>query len=180
MSELGMEMQVTPSFEFGNDETGGPAFFWINPWSGQREKIASLWWPAHPPEATESVEQLFSELRLYRLHQPPSDLAQGPTEPPDGYRAAWLEMIEHCNKLKEENFNLRAAAQAPTNSAEIAAINECAPAIENLTNHQEQCDMDGVMVKVSRQALDEVLSLVSNLARSRALAVSSTHGEGWK
>lgn len=73
MSELGMEIQVTPSFEFGEDETGGPAFFWINPWGGQREKIANLWWPAHPPEATEAVEQLFSELRLYRLHQPPSE-----------------------------------------------------------------------------------------------------------
>lgn len=28
---------------------------------------------------------------------------------PDGYRAAWLEMIEHCNKIKEENFHLRTA-----------------------------------------------------------------------
>jgi Lar family restriction alleviation protein len=28
---------------------------------------------------------------------------------PDGYRAAWLEMIERCNKLKEENFHLRTA-----------------------------------------------------------------------
>jgi len=33
-------------------------------------------------------------------------------------------------------------------------------AIDNLANHQEQCDMDGVMVKVSRQALDEVLTYV--------------------
>lgn len=30
-------------------------------------------------------------------------------------------------------------------------------AIDNLTHHQEQCDVDGVMVRVSRQALDEVL-----------------------
>lgn len=32
-----------------------------------------------------------------------------------------------------------------------------AKAVENLSCHQEQCDMDGIMVKVSRQALDEVL-----------------------
>lgn len=32
-------------------------------------------------------------------------------------------------------------------------------AIEVLRNHQEQCDFDGVFVKVSRQALDEVLGL---------------------
>lgn len=31
------------------------------------------------------------------------------------------------------------------------------PAIRNLASNQDQCDMDGVMVKVSRQALCEVL-----------------------
>jgi hypothetical protein len=31
-------------------------------------------------------------------------------------------------------------------------------AIENLMNNQVQCDMDGCMVQVSRQALDEVLA----------------------
>ena len=30
-------------------------------------------------------------------------------------------------------------------------------AIDNLRDHQEQCDDDGIMVKVSRQALCEVL-----------------------
>ncbi len=66
-----MELQTTPEFTLGEDETGGMAFFWINPWNGQREKIASLWWPSHPVEATEAVEQLFSELRLYRDGGPP-------------------------------------------------------------------------------------------------------------
>jgi hypothetical protein len=28
---------------------------------------------------------------------------------PDGYRAAWLELMEFCNGLKEENFKLREA-----------------------------------------------------------------------
>ena len=36
-------------------------------------------------------------------------------------------------------------------------------AVEQLTNHQEQCDFDGVMVKVSRQALDEVLEFIRAL-----------------
>src|SRR6266446_1101117 len=34
-------------------------------------------------------------------------------------------------------------------------------AIDNLTNHQEQYDMDGVMVKVSRQALCELLEYLA-------------------
>lgn len=58
-----------PKFELGEDETGGPAFFWTNPWSGKREKIGYLLWPAHPLEETEAVEQLFSELRLVRGDQ---------------------------------------------------------------------------------------------------------------
>lgn len=34
-------------------------------------------------------------------------------------------------------------------------------AIEQLTNHQQQMDMDGIIVGVSRQALDEVLAYVA-------------------
>lgn len=34
-------------------------------------------------------------------------------------------------------------------------------AIENLTHHQIQCDMDGVMIQVSRQALCEVLDYLN-------------------
>lgn len=61
----GMEQHETPVFELGKDETGGPAFFWRNPWSnGKREKIASLWWPEHPESATEKVEWLFDNLEL--------------------------------------------------------------------------------------------------------------------
>jgi hypothetical protein len=48
------------------------------------------------------------------------------------------------------------------------ALEEARPAIDNLTNHQEQCDMDGCYVKVSRQAVDEVLGAIA-LAR-KALA----------
>lgn len=53
-----------PLFELGEDETGGPAFFWVNPWDGKRERVASLWWPTHPPEKTEEVERIFSGLCL--------------------------------------------------------------------------------------------------------------------
>lgn len=47
-------------------------------------------------------------------------------------------------------------------------LNPVAPAVENLSCHQEQCDMDGVMVKVSRQALDEVLEAINKLAIAAA------------
>lgn len=51
----------------------------------------------------------------------------------------------------------------------LDALNAAAPALENLTTRQEQCDADGVMVKVSRQALDEVLNAVNEVALVSAL-----------
>lgn len=47
-------------------------------------------------------------------------------------------------------------------------LNPIAPAVENLACYQEQCDMDGIMVKVSRQALDEVLEAINQLAIAAA------------
>lgn len=41
-------------------------------------------------------------------------------------------------------------------------------AIEQLTNHQQQADMDGTFVTVSRQALDEVLAYVTRAEPLRA------------
>ncbi len=52
-------------------------------------------------------------------------------------------------------------------------LNPVAPAVENLACHQEQCDQDGVMVKVSRQALDEVLEVINKLAIASAQDVLS-------
>ena len=52
------------TFTLGEDETGGPAFFWWNPWTLKREKVASLLWPVHPPEATKMVEELFDSFVL--------------------------------------------------------------------------------------------------------------------
>lgn len=51
----------------------------------------------------------------------------------------------------------------------LDALNEVAPAVENLATHQEQCDFDGVMVKVSRQALYEVLNAINEVAIQAAI-----------
>ena len=51
----------------------------------------------------------------------------------------------------------------------LDALNAAAPALECLNTRQEQCDQDGVMVKVSRQALDEVLSAVNEVAFQAAI-----------
>ncbi len=51
----------------------------------------------------------------------------------------------------------------------LDALNAAAPALECLNTRQEQCDEDGVMVKVSRQALDEVLSAVNEVAIQAAI-----------
>lgn len=52
-------------------------------------------------------------------------------------------------------------------------IDGIASAVENLARHQEQCDMDGVMVKVSRQALDEVLGAIEFINTALRLAAQS-------
>lgn len=54
----------------------------------------------------------------------------------------------------------------------LDTLNAVAPAVENLSVHQEQCDRDGVMVKVSRQALDEVLNAVNEVAMQSAITTS--------
>lgn len=56
-------------------------------------------------------------------------------------------------------------------AARIAAV---LPALEQLCNHQQQADMDGIFVTVSRQALEEVLEA---LEARRALQ-GGTHEAG--
>jgi len=55
-------------------------------------------------------------------------------------------------------------------------------AIEQLTNHQQQLDQDGIMVGVSRQAVDEVLASLAardaEIARLRE-AVRRAYNEGF-
>lgn len=62
--------------------------------------------------------------------------------------------------------SLTAGVSSELRRAWLDKLNAIAPAVENLAGHQEQCDFDGVMVKVSRQALDEVLNAVNDLAVS--------------
>lgn len=45
--------------------------------------------------------------------------------------------------------------------------------IENLSRYQEQCDMDGVMVKVSRQALDQTLAAIENINSMAVVALAA-------
>ena len=52
------------TFWLENDVTGAPCFWWRNPWSGKKEKIATLLWPEHPPEATAAVEAMFKSMSL--------------------------------------------------------------------------------------------------------------------
>lgn len=56
------------------------ALLWTNPWSGKEEKIATFWWPTHPPEATAQVEKWFEEIatRLSRNELQP----ERPCSPP--------------------------------------------------------------------------------------------------
>ncbi len=46
------------------NDADGPSFWWLNPWTGKDEKIASLWWPVHPQNETDMVDELFKRLRL--------------------------------------------------------------------------------------------------------------------
>jgi hypothetical protein len=47
------------SWEYLGEEL---AIFWVNPWSSEKEKIASFWWPTHPVEATADVEAAFEKI----------------------------------------------------------------------------------------------------------------------
>lgn len=38
------------------------AVFWISPYGHGKEKIATFWWPAHPPDATAQVEAAFEAI----------------------------------------------------------------------------------------------------------------------
>ncbi len=44
------------------------AIFWNSPFGGDKEKIASFWWPCHPPESTGEVERFF-EILAARITQ---------------------------------------------------------------------------------------------------------------
>lgn len=55
----GIAKRFTLSWAYVGDEL---ALFWKSPWSQMTEKIATFWWPAHPPAATEHAEKFFEEI----------------------------------------------------------------------------------------------------------------------
>ncbi|MEY9506939.1 hypothetical protein ABIE87_006497 [Bradyrhizobium diazoefficiens] len=85
------------------------------------------------------------------------------TDPIDDYDRAVLCVLNELEHMLNEPQTF--------GNAVLETTSNMAAAVENLARHQEQCDMDGVMVKVSRQALDEVLSGVEAI-NSFACAVS--------
>ena len=76
----------------------------------------------------------------------------------------WSQRLLGSNPMKDE-----VQGRNDLRRSVLDALNAVAPAVENLSVHQEQCDCDGVMVKVSRQALDEVLSAVNEVAFQAAI-----------
>jgi hypothetical protein len=51
--------RIEISWEYLNEEL---AIFWQSPYGNGKEKIATFWWPTHPPECTNEVEDLFESL----------------------------------------------------------------------------------------------------------------------
>ena len=78
----------------------------------------------------------FEEVALSPDHR--TEPAVNPSNPDRGEPVAWQSVMERLNAV--------------------------APAVEALACHQEQCDMDGVMVMVSRQAVDEVVNAINEIA----------------
>lgn len=93
---------------------------------------------------------------------------------------------DHVMKLLIEQWNTRATASLQGEDAVervalrhtvLDILNSVAPAVENLACNQEQADADGCMVKVSRQAVDEVLAAVNEVAIQAATATGLVAGE---
>lgn len=61
------------------------ALFWESPYGHGKEKIATFWWPFHPPEKTVEVENLFE--RIFGV----SALA--------GYLWFWHAILNHPGSL---------------------------------------------------------------------------------
>lgn len=63
MAEETRPMKTAPKITWRYVDDGGElALFWTSPWGGAEEKIATFWWPGHPPEATEEVEKMFEAI----------------------------------------------------------------------------------------------------------------------
>jgi len=74
----------------------------------------------------------------------------------------------------------RALAELSILRAQLAsmrdALEDIAPAVESLASHQVQCDMDGIMVQVSRQAVDEVVNAINAIVIGPLAALNASPG----
>lgn len=110
--------------------------------------------------------------------------------PADAERLALAERIEawmrdHASAGEGAVFDLYPDHQMLVISAlrteSLCLSEQEKSAVKNLRNHQDQCDADGVMVKVSRQALDETLAAIDRLIKAgNPLIVSSLRAGGWR
>lgn len=123
-------------------------------------------------------------------NKPPSTPVKFGAAPADAERLALAERIEawmrdHASAGEGAVFDLCPDHQLLVISAlrtESSCLSEQEKsAVKNLRNHQDQCDADGVMVKVSRQALDETLAAIDRLIKAgNPLIVSSLRAGGWR
>jgi len=69
------------------------------------------------------------------------------------------------NHARQDCDEARAKLATATKALEVVRdeVNRVVMAVEALACHQEQCDMDGVMVKVSRQAVEELISTIETI-----------------
>lgn len=81
------------SWEYVGEEL---ALFWVSPYGHGKEKIATFWWPIHPPENTGEVERSFEVIA--------SRVAASPCQECAGLREQIEEAenaIRHCSALKD-------------------------------------------------------------------------------
>lgn len=74
-------------------------------------------------------------------------------------------------------WSKRALAAESSLARARKALDVIAPAVESLACHQVQCDEHGVMVQVSRQAVDEVVNSINQLAIDLTRAALQPDGE---
>ena len=107
-------------------------------------------------------------------------------------RSALKQIAAICDRMAGRDNRARSAHMFDVADIARAALSSPAPdrlseeerrAVENLRTHQEQCDMDGVMVKVSRQAVDETLAIIDRLSRqpeAEPVAWAKELAEKWR
>lgn len=83
-------------------------------------------------------------------------------------RAGFPESCDNCDGAHAQRIR-RLALRGVSDK-----LDEIAPAVEALACHQEQCDEDGVMVQVSRQAVDEVVNAINQMAIDLAAQPANT------